>query len=399
MDTFELLKLYKKATEKDDLKERKEQRYLVSQFLDFCNEKEISIYDYQIGERFHEWLEQKGESFRVRNNGSDFIKRLNKIAGIKKQRKRLAADLNNSNQELLNNYLEYEERRGLKKSSIQNLKTNALYTLNYFKEIGYDDLSKIDGKELLIRYSSEKLPLIESSKYMSFLKWMYENKRISDELYKVIPKILTRERYSPNYYDPDEIKLILKKAADKNSYRGLLAYTLIFFIISTGLRSSDIRDIKLENIDLYHNRLEIRQRKTGVLIRMYINDQLKNIISNYLQKRPESESDYLFLNRKGEPLKQCYLYNLISDSIKESEVKIGRRKTGSHALRSTFASQLYKAGGDVDVINGLLGHSGMSSIKNYIASDAERLSECLIDVPLIDNRIIIARMKDYRHGI
>ena len=120
MDTFELLKLYKKATEKDDLKERKEQRYLVSQFLDFCNEKEISIYDYQTGERFHEWLEQKGESFRVRNNGSDFIKRLNKIAGIKKQRKRLAADLNNSNQELLNNYLEYEERRGLKKSSIQN---------------------------------------------------------------------------------------------------------------------------------------------------------------------------------------------------------------------------------------------------------------------------------------
>jgi integrase/recombinase XerC len=95
-------------------------------------------------------------------------------------------------------------------------------------------------------------------------------------------------------------------------------------------------------------------------------------VKKYLKECPYSflPEDYLFKGARGGPLNQ----RIIRKVMEETRMQLGLPSTSTpHSMRHSFATHLLEAGGDLRVIQELLGHASLSSTQAYTAVDQASL--------------------------
>jgi len=100
----------------------------------------------------------------------------------------------------------------------------------------------------------------------------------------------------------------------------------------------------------------------------------KAAVKNYLKCCPYSflPNDRLFKGARGGPLNQ----RLIRKVMEQTRMQLGLPSTATpHSMRHSFATHLLEAGGDLRVIQELLGHASLSSTQAYTAVDQTRLMD------------------------
>jgi len=100
----------------------------------------------------------------------------------------------------------------------------------------------------------------------------------------------------------------------------------------------------------------------------------KAAVKNYLKCCPYSflPNDRLFKGARGGPLNQ----RLIRKVMEQTRIQLGLPSTATpHSMRHSFATHLLEAGGDLRVIQELLGHASLSSTQAYTAVDQTRLMD------------------------
>ena len=189
----------------------------------------------------------------------------------------------------------------------------------------------------------------------------------SPKLEKKLPEVLTEL----------EIEKLIKSFDTQQNF-GQRNRTIIEVLYGTGIRVSELVNLKLSNIFFKENIIKIIGKGNKERF-VPLGDIASNEIKKYLKIRDNSIidskfSDIVFLNRYGRGLTRSMIFKIISDSYK----RIGlNKKISPHTLRHSFATHLLKNGADLRTIQLILGHESITTTEIYTHLDTNHLDEVL----------------------
>jgi site-specific recombinase XerD len=139
----------------------------------------------------------------------------------------------------------------------------------------------------------------------------------------------------------------------------LLDRVAFYLMWHGGLRLGEVEELRLEDLDLPHRKLMVRQGKGRKDRAVYLTDAAVRAVQAYLTVRGQGEGDHVFLYRH---LPVCK--DLLRCRIKAAGERVGVKVT-PHQLRHTCATQLLNAGCKITSIQQLLGHRSIDSTLIY----------------------------------
>ncbi len=153
---------------------------------------------------------------------------------------------------------------------------------------------------------------------------------------------------------------------------GLRDYMLFVIGINTGLRISDILNLKVEDVkDNTH--IVIKEKKNGKNKRFLINNSLKTELDKYIHGMGNNE--YLFQSRKGtnKSISRVQAYRVLNKAAET----VGIKEIGTHTLRKTFGYWHYKVYKDVALLQALFNHSAPSVTLRYIGINQDIMDKTI----------------------
>jgi site-specific recombinase XerD len=219
-----------------------------------------------------------------------------------------------------------------------------------------------------------------------YLKYLFErgiieidySKKLPSDNYKQQPKL-------PSTFTKEEIEQFIS-VIDRGSPKGKRDYAIFLLALKLGFRSSDIANLKFENIFWQTNEFVLEQKKTGKAISLPILPEVGNAIIDYLKfGRPVSNENHCFLQilSPHNKLKSHDIANSARLYLKRANIDLRNRKHGPHALRHSFASCLLEQATPLPIISEALGHSSTMSTMFYLRIDSSSLKQCALEVPLV----------------
>lgn len=206
-----------------------------------------------------------------------------------------------------------------------------------------------------------------SSAVISFSKFLVDKKLLQqgvvEELIALRPK-----RYSPSrktVLEGDQIaKLLVAIWAGRghnNLYERQLNEGIVRTLLLTGLRSKELCDLTLQDVDLAKRVLSVRMGKGAKPRLLGINQELSKVLNGYLEVRPKSTSKAFFLAALGTPLRPNYVSHRITRLAKSAGLDIT-----THGLRRTFVTQAALSGRSLAIISRSVGHNHLSTTQGYL---------------------------------
>ena len=195
----------------------------------------------------------------------------------------------------------------------------------------------------------------------SFIKFLYSKNLIDIRPEAIeIPRTVEVEA---NFLDEEEQLALIKSA------RNLRDKALIMTILSSGLRASEILNLKED--DLYRRSLIVSRGKGGKPRVTFIDPLTEKSIREYHNKR-EVDSIFVFTNSFGKPLSRQYLSRMISETALRAGIK---KRVSAHTLRHSFATNMLRKGARIEDVQPLMGHSNISTTRLYMHFTNEYLRE------------------------
>lgn len=195
----------------------------------------------------------------------------------------------------------------------------------------------------------------------SFIKFLYSKNLIDIRPEAIeIPRTVEVEA---NFLDEEEQFALIKSA------RNLRDKALIMTILSSGLRASEILNLKED--DLYRRSLIVSRGKGGKPRVTFIDPLTEKSIREYHHKR-EVDSIFVFTNSFGKPLSRQYLSRMISETAIRAGIK---KRVSAHTLRHSFATNMLRKGARIEDVQPLMGHSNISTTRLYMHFTNEYLRE------------------------
>mgnify|MGYP001301403323 CR=1 FL=1 len=184
-------------------------------------------------------------------------------------------------------------------------------------------------------------------------------------------------------YTPEELKILLKKPnVKKRGFAEFRNWAIINFLLATGVRARELRNVKIEDIDFENNVIKLQITKNNKARIVPISTALKSVLTEYLTYRQsKSDDDYLFSNIFGEQLPRTTLQMSITKYCK----KRGIEKYSLHLFRHCFATNYLRAGGNPLTLQRILGHSTLKMVNKYIQMNTRDLQQDIDKFNPLDN--------------
>jgi site-specific recombinase XerD len=138
---------------------------------------------------------------------------------------------------------------------------------------------------------------------------------------------------------------------------------IVLILLDTGIRASELCDLKVEDVDNRNNRIFVRHGK-GMKERMLpFSPRTGQMIWRYLATRKETRpEDPLFLSKLNHPMTRIKL----SEMFRKIGYRAGVPNVHPHRFRHTFAIQYLRNGGNAYTLQAMLGHSTLETVKIYL---------------------------------
>jgi len=207
----------------------------------------------------------------------------------------------------------------------------------------------------------------------SFFKYHLKQGNVENTpMFNIIsPKISKRLPVFIKEKDLADLNKALKTHTE--DWNGLNTKMLITVFYSTGMRLSELINMKEKQVDFSRKQLKILGKGNKERI-IPAGAELLTIIKEYINEKRkvfEKADDVLLVNEKGKKIYPKYAYNLVR-SILTEEVKTLDKKS-PHVLRHTFATHLMNNGANLDAVKELLGHASLASTQVYTHNTIEKL--------------------------
>ncbi len=244
------------------------------------------------------------------------------------------------------------------------------------KKINYKKITKEEIRSYLkyldeLKYSKSTISRILST-LRHFYTYLVTNNIVEINEFKLI-KNPKKDKKLPNFLQSDELDKIFS-SIDTSSALGLRNRLIIELLYATGLRVSELTNLKIKDLDLASREIKV-YGKGGKERIVLFGDYAKKYLKEYLAtSRNEllngKNSHYLFINHNGEELTSRGVEYIIDEIVKNCALK---HNISPHVLRHTFATDMLNNGADLKSVQELLGHSSLSTTQIYTHITNERL--------------------------
>ncbi len=239
----------------------------------------------------------------------------------------------------------------------------------FLQERGTDEVEEVteaDAAQFLSflgsKYSERTVNRILSS-LKGFFKYMRREGVIQISPFQDFsgPKL---KKQLPKVVDIQDLIKILE-SIDVTSPRGLRDRALMELLYATGMRASEIVNLRLSDIDFSNNIVRCRGKGDkerfvpfGAPARRYLEEYIRSARPQLVKK---SSSDYLFPGRGGRPLTRQALWKIITERGRS----VGIEDLSPHVVRHSFATHILERGGDLRTVQTMLGHAFISTTQIY----------------------------------
>ncbi|MDA0840437.1 MAG: site-specific tyrosine recombinase XerD [Planctomycetota bacterium] len=205
-----------------------------------------------------------------------------------------------------------------------------------------------------------------------FFKFMMAEGEITENVASVIesPKLWKR---LPNYLTEEEIDRLLN-APDINTPIGIRDRAILETFYACGARVSEVASLTVDSVQLEMRYVKCYGKGSKERI-VPLGRPAAQWIRFYLETvRPDlaraSESNQLFLNKRGRGMHRNTLWALVKHYVEEARI---RKNVSPHTLRHSFATHLLENGADLRAVQELLGHVSIVTTQIYTHVERDRL--------------------------
>jgi integrase len=170
---------------------------------------------------------------------------------------------------------------------------------------------------------------------------------------------------------PKHVWSIRTKLQFEGRTRDLAMFNLA---IDSKLRGCDVVAIRVEDVaagGFTTDRATVRQRKTGIPVRFELSEQTRQAVDDYLKETGKRPGELLFTGRRGPDrnITTRQYARLVSDWI--GSIGLDPKLFGTHSLRRTKATLIYRRTGNLRAIQLLLGHTKIESTVRYLGIEVD----------------------------
>lgn len=247
-------------------------------------------------------------------------------------------------------------------------KNTSLISVNYLRYV----LGNIDPKSFSLKDNIYKA-------IRSFIKYLiannYSASSLLDELKQLKPKRLYPLKKV--HCTQEQFETLLKEAgkwkSGQSAYDVVLNYTLIATLGFTGLRASELCNLKLLDVDLVNKKIFVylgkgkKNRYVGICNRLY------DYLVNYLKLRPRTNLENFFVTTvrlSNEPVP--FTPATLLRKVKRLSRRIGI-EVNVHGLRRTFATVAANSGKPINIISLALGHTDLKTTQGYLMTTQDEV--------------------------
>ena len=264
-------------------------------------------------------------------------------------------------------FVEDLQTKGRSESTVIAYSKDIEQLLNFFSKEGVDTLENVKTEDLE-KYKqnlqdNNYTPKSISRKINStrtFFRYLLENSQIADNPSEKLahPKFETK---------PPRVLTEMEYRALRDVSRvDVRLYSIVEILLQTGIRIGELAGLTLD---------DLRQSKDGKIDFLYVkaagshparkvplNKSAKKAVDEYLQVRPETEDDTLFVTKNGRPL----LVRNIRTAIDKAFEKAGIKNAKVNDLRNTFIAHHLSNGVSLVTVSKLVGHKRLSTTEKYL---------------------------------
>jgi integrase len=213
---------------------------------------------------------------------------------------------------------------------------------------------------------------------MSFAKYLIERGKLEEAFREKLKKLRPRRFIPPKRTvlterDLEKLLAEIDSIVFASGFQKLLSRTLVLFLFHTGLRSSELCKLKLEDLDLEARKIYVKLGKGNKNRQVGISDKLYPVLIEYLKVRPEGPCENFFINSYGNPFNNQGLAKKISKLSK----RIGLENIGPHSFRRSFASVNSAKGKPLNHLRIALGHSDLRTTQSYLMTSEDEVVEAM----------------------
>ena len=176
-------------------------------------------------------------------------------------------------------------------------------------------------------------------------------------------------------FSNDDIEKILN-SIDTSTPTGCRSFAILMVAMFTGLRSCDICELCISDINFEKQYIWVKQRKTKAIHELPLDSLVTNSLLEYIENyRPDSPYDNVFLTDSGVPFRtmNSILPGILNSAGLEGGMRVGH---SFHAFRRCLALWLIESGATPEMVSMILGHTDPNSFRRYIPLSDKTLAIC-----------------------
>lgn len=230
-------------------------------------------------------------------------------------------------------------------------------------------LAALKDKGLTARTLNRKISTLKSF----FKYWMKQGVLETSPMTRVItPKSGSR---LPSFVkEEDTLKLMEALNQSADDWKSLNAKMLITVFYSTGMRLSELLNLRERQIDLDKKQIKVLGKGNKERI-IPVSGELVKLLKEYIRLKAAQfgkTADVFLVTEKGKKIYPKYAWLLVNSYLGMASTL---DKRSPHVLRHSFATHLMNNGAGLNAVKELLGHSSLAATQVYTHNTIEKLKD------------------------
>jgi site-specific recombinase XerD len=281
----------------------------------------------------------------------------------------------------LSTFLMYKEQEGKSSSTVCMYRSACICFCNHLNKFGLTNYSQITV-DIIKKFNLEDHHMTAEGKnaynirIRKFLFHLCHRGVLKNpSIYLALPKTYASKEKIVVVLEDDELADVEKYCNKASSHLELRRSAMILLGIRMGIRSSDIVNLQLIDIEWNKSVIHFTQKKTKTDITLPMPIEVGNALYKYITKgRAKTNSKYLFVSTRTphQKITRTTCYAAIKNILPERSVPM----SGFHVTRKTCASMILNKGHNIQTVLDVLGQRGPENIHKYLLLDAKQMKLC-----------------------